>query len=157
MSSELSDSSTQSEAEPLILAIVARHVGKPLKKSKTLTLDTGAPVEVDGVDAEESVFVEVFARQGKLKAGQRKKVSQDALTLITLARARPNARLIIAYADNDAAAYATKGTWGSQALKTWGIEVLVVDLDSAVRDGIRQAQVRQVMVNPSAPIAADLG
>jgi hypothetical protein len=43
----------------------------------------------------------------------------------------------------------------SDALATWGITVLVVELDNAVRDGIRAAQVRQEMVNPAAAPPAD--
>jgi len=44
----------------------------------------------------------------------------------------------------------------AQALKTWGVEVLVVELDQAIRDGVRNAQVRQMMVNPAvAPPSAD--
>ncbi|MBA2638328.1 MAG: hypothetical protein H0U79_08960 [Solirubrobacterales bacterium] len=38
----------------------------------------------------------------------------------------------------------------SAALSAWGVTVLVVELDDAVRDGIRAAQARQVMVNPTA-------
>jgi hypothetical protein len=54
-----------------------------------------------------------------------------------------------------AAPYATKGTWMSEALATWGVKVLVVELDAEVREGIRAAQVRQQMVNPSAEAPAD--
>lgn len=43
----------------------------------------------------------------------------------------------------------------SEALSTWGITVLVVELDDEVRDGIRTAQVRQQMVNPGAAAPAD--
>lgn len=80
---------------------------------------------------------------------------QDALKLITLGRSRPNAQLIIAFADSGAAAYATKGTWISEALATWGVKVYVVGLEPAVHDGIRAAQARQVMANPTAPAPHD--
>ena len=128
---------------------MAEHVGIALEPT-TVELDLGAKVQVDGAAANESVFVEIFARQGALKGGQRHKIATDALKLITLGRSRPNARLIIAFADDEAAAYATKGTWLSEALKTWGITVLVVELDEVVRDGIKAAQLRQIMVNPAA-------
>jgi hypothetical protein len=39
----------------------------------------------------------------------------------------------------------------AEALTTFEIEVLVVDLDVEVRAGIRAAQVRQVMVNTAPP------
>src|SRR4051812_30215059 len=150
MGAHQSDSSEQQAAEELIRSQVAAHLGKELR-SATLYLERGAAVQVDGAAADESAFVEIFARQGALKGGQRHKVATDALKLITLGRSRPNATLIIAFGDPEAAAYATKGTWMAEALATWGVTALVVELDDSIRDGIRAAQARQVMVNPSAP------
>ena len=144
-----SDSRAQRDAEPLIREKVARHIGKTLSPA-TVRLEGGALVQVDGAADDESVLVEIFAHQGSLKGGQRHKVAQDALKLITLGRSRPDAQLILAFADPDAAAYASKGTWLAEALAMWGVSVLVVELDEAVRAGIRDAQVRQEMVNPAA-------
>lgn len=79
-------------------------------------------------------------------------MATDALKLVTIARTRPGAKLIIAFADEDAAAYATTGTWVSKALALWGIEVLVAELGEPVREGIRAAQLRQKMVSPTAPL-----
>jgi hypothetical protein len=149
MSGQQSDSAVQREAEARILQQVSNHFGKELAP-RTFEFESGATVKVDGADPDESVLVEIFARHGTLKGGQQKKVSQDALKLITLSRSRPSARLVLAFADEQAAAYATRGTWVSQALAIWGVEVLVVELDHAVRDNIREAQLRQVMVNPAA-------
>jgi hypothetical protein len=142
-----SDSSAQREAEPLIRRKVAEHVGKALSPAK-LELEGGNLVHVDGASSDETVLVEIFAHQGPLKGGQRHKVAQDALKLITLGRSRPDAQLILAFADEDAASYASKGTWLAEALAMWGIAVLVVELDEAVRAGIRDAQLRQEMGNP---------
>jgi hypothetical protein len=152
-----SDSSEQRAAEEVIRSQVAAYLGKDLKAA-TLNLESGAAVQVDGAAADESAFVEIFARHGALKGGQRHKVATDALKLITIGRSRPGADLVIAFADEQAASYATKGTWMSEALATWGIKVLVVELDTEVRQGIRAAQVRQQMVNPSAaaPVDAEL-
>jgi hypothetical protein len=52
-------------------------------------LSGGAYVDVDGVAADSSAFVEVFAHQGTLKGGQKHKVANDALKLITLGREHP--------------------------------------------------------------------
>lgn len=154
MGAEQSDSSEQQAAEELIRQQVAAYLGKDLAPD-TLKLDQGAVVQVDGVAPDRSAFVEIFARQGPLKGGQKHKVATDALKLITIGRSRPEADLVIAFADEQAAAYATKGTWMSEALATWGIKVLVVELDEDVRDGIRSAQIRQQMVNPAAPAPPD--
>lgn len=37
----------------------------------------------------------------------------------------------------------------SEALRTWRIEMFVADLDTDVRAGLRSAQARQFMVNPT--------
>jgi hypothetical protein len=144
-----SDSRIQRDAEPLIRAKVAEHVGRELSPA-SIPLGHGTKVQVDGVAEDETVFVEIFAHQGPLRGGQRHKVAQDALKLITIGRTHPDAELILAFADDDAAAYASKGTWVAEALSTWGVSVLVVELDESVRDGIKHAQVKQEMVNPAA-------
>jgi hypothetical protein len=69
-----------------------------------LRLDGGARVDVDGMSPDETIFVEVFAHQGRLKGAQFHKVARDALKLVTLARSRSASRLIIAFGDADAAA-----------------------------------------------------
>ena len=148
-----SDSSVQQGAETAILAKVAEEFGTSLAP-RTMTLEHGAPVQLDGVGADDSLFVEIFAHQGPVKGGQQKKVCQDALKLITIGRSYPDAQLVLAFADQDAAAYATKGTWVSEALLIWGVKVVVVELDESLRNDIRRAQLRQVMVNPSAVSAA---
>jgi hypothetical protein len=148
-----SDSREQRSAEPLIRDAVSAAVGVELTP-RSLRLDGRARVEVDGVAPDESVFVEIFAHQGRLKGAQFHKVARDALKLITLARSRPESRLIIAFCDADAAACVSASSWLAEALRTWGIEVLVANLDPDVRAGLRDAQVRQVMVNPSSASAS---
>jgi hypothetical protein len=149
MAQHQSDSSEQRAAEDLIRAKVAAFLGKDLQP-RTMALESGARVQVDAASDDESVFVEIFARQGALKGGQRHKVATDALKLITIGRSRPGADLVIAFADEQAAAYATKGTWMAEALTSWGVRVVVVELDEGARAGLRAAQVRQQMVNPAA-------
>jgi hypothetical protein len=131
----------------MILEGVSKMIGVELAP-RSLRLDGGARIDVDGATPDESVFVEIFAHQGRLKGAQFHKVARDALKLITLGRSRVAGRLIIAFGDQDAAACVTGASWLAEALTSWGIEVLVVELDDAVRDGLRDAQVRQVMVNP---------
>jgi hypothetical protein len=126
-----SDSAIQRAAESVILAKVSEHFAAAITP-KVLTLPSGARVEVDGAAPDLPVFVEVFARQGTLKGGQQKKVCQDALKLITIGRTHPNAQLVIAFADEDAAADASRGTWVAEALATWAVQVLIVDLIPSV-------------------------
>jgi len=149
-----SDSHEQRSAEALILQAVSASVGVELAP-RSLRLDGGARADVDGAAPDESVLVEVFAHQGRLKGAQSHKVARDALKLITLGRTRPGSKLIIAFGDSDAAACVNAKSWLAQALRTWEVEVLAVDLDAVVRAGLRSAQARQVMVNLSLPAAPD--
>ena len=144
-----SDSAVQRAAEEKIRDELAGLVGKPLAPG-TVTFATGAPVQVDAVASDESVLAEIFARQGKLKPGQQKKVALDAFKLVTLGRSRPHAQLILVFADDAAAAYALGAGWLAEALKTWKVTVIVVELDDAERDRIREAQALQEMRNPDA-------
>src|ERR1700754_278881 len=112
--SHASDSTAQSDAEPLILAAVAAQLGVTLEPRR-LKLPGGSRADVDGVAPNESVLVELSARQGELKGGQRGKIARDALKLITLGHHRPDARLILALADEAAAKPLTAKSWLAEA------------------------------------------
>ena len=143
-----SDSSTQRSAERLILDAVSKSVGVELSPTR-LRLNGGAVVDVDGVAPDESVLVEVFAHQGQLRSGQRHKIAGDALKLITTAIGKdPAPRLVLAFADPVMTSFFAGKNWLAAAVVAWDIEVVVVELDASVREGIRAAQARQVMVNP---------
>lgn len=136
------DSTAQRNAEPLMITAVAKAIGIPLTK-KVVPLPDGSRPEVDGVSDDGRVLVEAFAHHGKMVGGQLKKVSEDAFKLITLARGRHDMRLIIAFADDDAAKSFLGRSWKAEALRIWGVEVLIVELHGDVRTAIQDAQVRQ--------------
>ncbi len=154
MSKHASDSSVQIAAEATILAALSKVIGTPFIQGVTLPIGA-AHVRPDGVAADESVFVEVFAHIGKLKGGQRHKVSTDALKLLAIRETRPNARLILAFAD-DAAAASVSG-WRAETLRANGIEIHIVSLSAEDRAKIEAAQARQKMVNPPAESAEPAG
>jgi hypothetical protein len=148
-SSHPSASEVQRRAERAIRAQLARRLRTRLRPETLVLAGGGAAVQVDAVAPDGSVIAEIFARQGPLKAGQQKKAAIDALKLITIGRERPEARLVLAFADEAAAAYATGGGWLAQALRTWSVSVEVVEIAPALRAEIRAAQRRQRMVNVS--------
>ena len=104
-------SGPQIAAEPEILRAIENVLQGITLTPDRIRLSGGAYVDVDGVAADSSAFVEVFAHQGPLKGGQRHKVTNDALKLITLGREHPNARLIVAFADPQAASCVTGKGW----------------------------------------------
>ena len=146
-----SNSEEQQAAEPIILAGAAAQLGVNLAPA-ALKLPGGAQVRVDGVADDGSVLVEVFAHQGLLRGAQFHKVARDALKLITVARGRGfGTRLVIAFGDVAAADCVTGKSWLAEALRTWDVEVVVVDIEDELRATVASAQLRQIMVNPAAP------
>lgn len=146
----VADSKDQRDAEAVIRDLAAVRLGIPLAKKK-IELSPATRVEIDAASEDESVLVEIFARQGALKGGQVKKVAQDALKLITLKRERPDAKLYLVFASPEAAAYVQnpKG-WLTEALRVWGVHVLVVEVPEATKRALLSAQARQVMSSSAA-------
>ena len=142
-----SDSALQREAENLIVKELANELGASLSKRR-VELPGGAKVELDAASEDNSVFVEAFAHQGAFKGGQRAKVARDAFKLATLGRVYPKARLIIAVADQVAAKTLGGKSWLSEAIKTWQIEVITVDVGKKTRAQLVARQQEQRMVNP---------
>lgn len=130
-----------------MLDAVGQQVGATVIPAR-VDFPGGSYANVDGVSEDPLVFVEVFAHQGPLKGGQRHKIAGDVLKLVTLGRAYPAARLVLALASHETARQVTNRGWLAEAVRTWGVEVVVVDLREDILQGLREAQARQVMVNP---------
>lgn len=145
-----SDSTEQRGAEASIIAAASRYVGIALSPA-SLRLPGGARIDVDGASADGSVVVEAYAHQGALRGAQFHKVARDMLKLITLARARPETRLVLAFADAEAARCVTNASWLAEAASLWSVEVFVADVPDDVRAAVSAAQIRQVMVNKPVP------
>ena len=140
-----SNSEAQIKAEGMVLNALAAALKVPLSRGSEVSL-ANSRVQPDGVGPNASIFVEVFAHIGKLRGGQKHKVSTDALKLLAIREVHPAARLILAFAD-EAAANSISG-WKAETLAANGIEIHTVDLDPAERATIEAAQARQRMVNP---------
>jgi len=153
-SEHLSDSTVQQKAEAAIISALAEHLGVPDSlRPRKLSTPGGSSVQLDACSEDKSVLVEAYARQGKLKGAQIKKISQDVLKLALLKRddSLSSSRAIIVFASEEARASITG--WVRSAADQFGVELMVVDIPEDVRDDIRSAQARQVMVNVQ--VAAD--
>jgi hypothetical protein len=144
--SQRSRSDVQTRAEVEIRERLTTILGVELRPRK-LRLADGVGVAVDAAASDDSVVVEIFARQGRLKPGQMKKVAMDAFKLITIRQELPRAHLVLAFADPEAAGCVQRRGWLGHALRAWSIQVLTVDIPDTVRTEIRNAQGRQRMVN----------
>lgn len=72
-------STEQREAERVMLDVLGQQLGRALGPA-TITVPSGARVEVDGADVGRTVLVECWAHQGKAKPAQKNKVLADALS-----------------------------------------------------------------------------
>ncbi|MEU0792435.1 hypothetical protein ABZ342_20390 [Amycolatopsis sp. NPDC005961] len=137
-------SAEQRTAEALMIAHLANRLGVELQPRRIVT-PTGARVEVDGVDAAQTVLVEAWAHQGPPKSAQRHKVLADAFKLSWIASTLPaRPRLILCFSDDAAAKPFQAGrSWAAAALRDQRIEVFVAELPEQVRAEILAAQRRQ--------------
>jgi hypothetical protein len=138
-------SGEQRDAERVMLDLLGRKIGSILEPA-TLTVPSGARVEVDGADADRTVLVECWAHQGTPKAAQRHKVLADAFKLTWIASTiYPRPRLILCLSDPAAAAPFVQGarSWAAQALQDLGVAIQLVELPDELRQRVLAAQERQ--------------
>lgn len=153
MSEHLSDSAVQRNAEGAIVEALAKQLSfEGSLKPKRMAVLGGGYVQLDACSEDDRILVEAYARQGKLKGAQIKKISQDILKLALLRRdpRLRDSRAIAVFASEEARDSITG--WIRLAAEQFGIELMVVEIPDALRDEIKAAQGRQVMVNVEIPM-----
>jgi len=133
--------SLQLAAEAQILEGAAALLRTTGLRKRRVNLPGGSLIEVDGATPDMSAFVSVFARQGALQGGQKRKVALDVLKLITLRRQYPKAKLYLAFSSEAAKASITG--WTAEAIAIWEIGVIVVPLDDDLRERLARTQAMQ--------------
>lgn len=155
MSPHQSDSAVQRDAEHAIVQRLSKELGVVLEGGETIALSGGAQIRVDAQSDDAKIVVEAYARQGRLKGGQLKKIAQDVLKLALLRREPgfADVRPIIVFASEDARASVTG--WVEHAADVFGVEMHVVEIDSRLRETILSTQEAQKMVNVELPTVVD--
>ncbi len=144
----LSNASVQMDVEAVIVAALAIQERTPLStQGNRIRIDQHTHIEVDAVSEDGKTVVEAYARQGRLKGAQVKKIAQDVLKLALLKRqpGREDTKAIIVFASQDA--HDSISGWLRQAAETFDVRLAVVDIPDDLRERILQAQTLQVMVN----------
>jgi hypothetical protein len=134
-SPHLSSSIFQGEVE-LEMLILGERLGEVL--TETVVVYHGAKMKVDGVNSDETVFVEAFAHVGGFKSGQRRKIATDALKFVALQGDRPEARFILAFVD--VAAEVSVVGWLRTVIDVRGIELTVVDVPDHLKEKLVSTQ-----------------
>lgn len=139
------NSEEQRQAERVMLDRLGERRGVVFR-AKRLTVPSGARVELDGVNEEQTILVECWAHQGPPKSAQRHKVLADALKLSWIrSTLHPPPELILCLCDPAAAAPFLPGarSWAAQALKDLDIRLEIVELPADVMAAVQAAQRRQ--------------
>lgn len=137
------NSSVQNEAEAHFRALLSQELGE-LKPCR-IRLQDGSSVKLDGCDGEQGILVEIFARQGSLLDGQKKKAARDILKLAMLKRLKPDRRVIFCYANEKLDKYLKGDSWLAHAAKTFQVELKDVSdrLSGELKDQLIKAQSEQ--------------
>ena len=135
----LSSSTVEAEAELIMLKHLGKDEGVELKE--TGIAYNGAKMLIDGVDSDRTIFVEAFARMGRLKDGQQKKVAIDALKFVALKTENPDARFVLAFADQKASDSVVG--WVRAVLDEHGIKRVVVPIPKTLERKLLATQANQ--------------
>lgn len=136
------DSSVEREAEVQMIDWLSRQVGVTLTR-RHFNFPDDSRVEIDGVSVDGSILCEAWAHQGPPDGAQKARVMTDAMKLIAVQALMPDAVLVLLFADEMVAEHFKGGSWMAHALAQTGVNVWVAELDPALRQRVRQAQIRQ--------------
>jgi len=137
------DSSEQKKAEIWMMNALSDKLNVKLTKKKW-SLEGGSYIELDGYCESPKILCEAWAHIGSLKTAQKNKVMTDAFKLFFVNKlVKGNCKLILLFADNDAAAHFKEKTWMAKCLMEHNIIVQVIELPLELKTEILKAQKRQ--------------
>jgi len=137
------DSSEQQEAERWLLDCLSRNLRVTLTKRR-FALDRGSWIELDGFCESPLVLCEAWAHIGPPKGAQKNKVMADAFKLLFVnALVKGDGKLILLFADREAAAHFQGKSWMAECLHKHNIIVEIIELPLELKTKILKAQKRQ--------------
>jgi hypothetical protein len=142
MSLPAGDSAEQREAENAIIRALSLKLKVNLLP-KRIELKPAGWLMVDGFCEDPLIACEAWAHIGPPKAAQLAKVMKDALKLLYVKKLLGPTRLILAFADRDAARPFQTNSWVSKCLSEHDIEIAVLSIPTVMQMRIIQAQKRQ--------------
>lgn len=110
--------------EHAMLRAVGSHLGVELAP-RALTLKDGLRVEVEGIDAAQSVVVQLVPASGALKSHHRNKVMADMFKLVWMKRTLPTHPRLVLCISEPLTRFFTAASWPSTAAREMEIEILV--------------------------------
>lgn len=140
-----SDSIVQRNIEDKIQPLLEKYLKIILDKGKYVAARNSNPTafQVDYFNEEAGIFCEVYARIGKLKAGNKRKILSDMLKLLTIEKLlNKNIRKCIVLTDESILKEFQTGSWASKSMKIFDFELIFVELE--VEDRIILIETREL-------------
>ena len=142
-----SDSTEQQTAEGYIFRSLSNDINVELHPEK-LVLPSGSSVQIDGINEEDKVLCEIYARIGKLKGSQPDKVASDILKMLLVEKLLDGKwKKHYCFASDEAATPLKGKSWIANAAVEMGIEIRVFTLPESIASSDVDAQNRQRMIN----------
>jgi hypothetical protein len=137
------DSRVQRNAELTMVTWLGTELGCELEP-KRINLPDESWLEFDAFCKEPLVICEAWAHQGPPKSAQKMKIMNDAMKLLAARRVvGEHTRVVLLFADDEAASRFRRQTWNATAFAESRIVVMVASLPDELRADIRAAQTRQ--------------
>ncbi len=141
-------------AEIEILKLLSEHLGVTLRGKKRISVGHQKEVEVDGHCKEPKIIVEIYAHVGKLKSAQVNKIAKDFLKF-QLIRAevgffQDSQCIFVCVCES--VRRGIRDCWLAAAAKTFGIEIIYLQIDTEQKAVLRSAQHRQNHLNLTLPV-----
>ena len=142
-----SNSDEQQSVEQYVVSVLNERLCLNLAH-RSLKLNDGISVQIDGFDEESKAICEIYARIGRLKGSQPDKIVSDLLKMQFIERQiGGHWNKIICFCDDDASLVLSRKSWLAKAAISLGINVQVVHLPEDLKSQVIGAQNRQKMVN----------
>lgn len=138
----LSRSDVQEEAEEWVLNVLRGERGSSTLEKRDVSIGS-SHCKPDGVTEDGGRLVEVYARVGKLKGAQQKKITADILKFATIRNLDeyPNARCEIYFVDAEARNSITG--WKKEAADRFGVDLKLIEIPQSLREKLLVAQAGQ--------------
>ncbi len=145
-----STSIEQERAEEKICVLVEKKLNTIFEKNPKLYLSNNkyTYIQPDFYSGEKRIIGEIFAHIGKPKKAQDNKISNDILKMLLLEKISgvPYRKIIVVCDKEEEKKLCGLSALG-ESIRQFGIEVLYVEIDEALRGEILSAQERQKMTN----------
>ena len=140
----------QMEAEKIIFSMIEQKMQVKLDQNKKIYLADNAftYIQPDFYSEEELVIGEIFSHMGKNKPAQNNKIANDVLKMLLLEKVTGKQyRKILVVCDEDELKKLTGLSSLAESIRQFGVEVMYVEIDKALRKSLLCAQDRQKMTN----------